>query len=97
MDESVPYSKPEGVEPAGSHELASGDTMLVRPMLGDKAKDALQSEVPALDSATVNEEHSPRENEEGKHSATSVNVNTDRASLNLGKGHEYVEGGERYE
>ena len=92
MDESVPYSKLKGVVSDDIHELAVREDKLVRPTLGDMAKDTLQGDAPALNSATVNEEHSPRENEEGKHSATSVNVNTDKASLNLGEEHEYVYG-----
>ena len=91
MNKSIPYSKLEEVEPLGSHELASGDTMLVRPTLGDKAKDTRQGEAPALNSVTVNEEYSSQEIEEGKHLATGVNVNTDKATLNFGGEQQYKE------
>ena len=84
MNKSIPYSKPEGVVSDDIHELASGDTMLVRPTLGDKAKNTRQGDAPALTTVTVNEEYSPQEIEEGKHLATGVNVNTDKASLNFG-------------
>ena len=76
----------------GTHELAVCEDKLVRPTLGDMAKDTLQGDAPALNSATVNEEHSPQEIEEGKHLATGVNVNTDEASLNFGGEHQHVYG-----
>ena len=90
MNKSIPCSKPEEVEPLGSHELASGDTMLVRPTLGDKAKNTRQGDAPALTTVTVNEEYSPQEIEEGNQTVTSANVNTDKASLNFGGEHQYV-------
>ena len=92
MNKSVPYSKPKGAEPFGSHELASGDTMLVRPTLGDKARDTRQGDAPALTTVIVNEEHSSGESQKGNQMATSVNVFTDKASLNFGGEHQYVYG-----
>jgi len=80
------YQKPKGVEPKGSHELAVGDDMLVKPTLGGVAKDALQGNAPALNPATVEEEYSSHESEKGKHSVTNANVSTEMAPLNIGKG-----------
>ena len=74
----------------GTHELAVREDKLVRPTLGDKAKDTRQGEAPALTTVTVNEEHSSGESQKGNQMATSVNVFTDKASLNFGGEHQYV-------
>ena len=76
----------------GTHEQAVCEDKLVRPALGDKAKDTRQGEAPALTTVTVNEEYSSQEIEEGKHLATGVNVNTDKATLNFGGEHQCVYG-----
>lgn len=89
---NLPYSQSEGSESSDSHELASGDTMLVGPTLTRKLKTHLEMKFQSQALRLSEEEYSLQVIEEGKRSVTNANVSGRCALVNFDEEHRYVYG-----